>query len=141
MAELNDRVIAVTVRLKSLLISYFVRTTRQTYDFRENISNYIKLIRTNVPLISSTINPLTLRAEILINKLLDRKEIARALLPNLRKDTKEAIRFGLDHPSEREEATRRRRFDRWWTGRKWRPILVRIDVGDARKRERRSEHG
>lgn len=141
MAELNDRVIAVTVRLKSLLISYFVRTTRQTYDFRENISNYIELIRTNVPLISSTINPLTLRAEILINKLLDRKEIARALLPNLRKDTKEAIRFGLDHPSEREEATRRRRFDRWWTGRKWRPILVRIDVGDARKRERRSEHG
>ena len=85
-------------------------------------------------------NPLTLRAEILINKLLDRKEIPRALLPNLRKDTKEAIRFGLDHPSEREEATRRRRFDRWWTGRKWRPILVRID-GDARKRERRSEHG
>lgn len=83
-------------------------------------------------------NPLTLRAEILINKLLDRKEIPRALLPNLRK---EAIRFGLDHPSEREEATRRRRFDRWWTGRKWRPILVRIDVGDARKRERRSEHG
>lgn len=139
MAELNDRVIAVTVRLKSLLISYFVRTTRQTYDFRENVSNYIELIRTNVPLISSTINPLTLRAEILINKLLDRKEIPRALLPNLRKDTKEAIRFGLDHPSEREEATRR--FDRWWTGRKWRPILVRIDVGDARKRERRSEHG
>lgn len=138
MAELNDRVIAVTVRLKSLLISYFVRTTRQTYDFRENVSNYIELIRTNVPLISSTINPLTLRAEILINKLLDRKEIPRALLPNLRKDTKEAIRFGLDHPSEREEATRR--FDRWWTGRKWRPILVRID-GDARKRERRSEHG
>lgn len=139
MAELNDRVIAVTVRLKSLLISYFVRTTRQTYHFRENVSNYIELIRTNVPLISSTINPLTLRAEILINKLLDRKEIPRALLPNLRKDTKEAIRFGLDHPSEREEATRR--FDRWWTGRKWRPILVRIDVGDARKRERRSEHG
>lgn len=138
MAELNDRVIAVTVRLKSLLISYFVRTTRQTYDFRENVSNYIELIRTNVLLISSTINPLTLRAEILINKLLDRKEIPRALLPNLRKDTKEAIRFGLDHPSEREEATRR--FDRWWTGRKWRPILVRID-GDARKRERRSEHG
>lgn len=138
MAELNDRVIAVTVRLKSLLISYFVRTTRQTYHFRENVSNYIELIRTNVPLISSTINPLTLRAEILINKLLDRKEIPRALLPNLRKDTKEAIRFGLDHPSEREEATRR--FDRWWTGRKWRPILVRID-GDARKRERRSEHG
>lgn len=113
--------------------------TRQTYDFRENVSNYIELIRTNVPLISSTINPLTLRAEILINKLLDRKEIPRVLLPNLRKDTKEAIRFGLDHPSEREEATRR--FDRWWTGRKWRPILVRIDVGDARKRERRSEHG
>lgn len=141
MAELNDRVIAVTVRLKSLLISYFVRTTRQTYHFRENVSNYIELIRTNVPLISSTMNPLTLRPEILINKLLDRKEIPRALLPNLRKDTKEAIRFGLDHPSEREEATRRRRFDRWWTGRKWRPILVRIDVGDARKRERRSEHG